>query len=168
MRLDDVSQGVWTIRSDDGEKGNAGELRLPKMALDIIDTLSQHKDNPHMFPAARGDGPQNSFSQRKRELDALMPKGTPRWRLHDLRRTARTLMAQLGIDDRVAERTLGHKLQGIEAVYNKHKYFNEKSDALRRLAILIGSILDPTDDTNVISIKGSRTTMLSLTKRRKA
>jgi hypothetical protein len=39
----------------------------------------------------------NSFSQRKEELDARMPKGTEPWVLHDLRRTARKLMTRAGL-----------------------------------------------------------------------
>jgi integrase len=49
---------------------------------------------------------------------------------HDLRRTVRTRLAALGISDVVAERVLGHKLQGILAVYNRYDYDQEKRQAL--------------------------------------
>ena len=49
---------------------------------------------------------------------------------HDLRRTVRTRLAELGVDDIVAERVLGHKLQGMLAVYNQHPYLDEKRAAL--------------------------------------
>ena len=41
----------------------------------------------------------------------------PHFTLHDLRRTARTHLATLGVRREVAERCLGHKLRGIEGTY---------------------------------------------------
>jgi integrase len=68
----------------------------------------------------------------------LSEKFTP----HDLRRTLRTKLTEIGISDIVAERVLGHKLQGLMAVYNQHTYDTEKRAALlrweRRLAEIIG------------------------------
>lgn len=51
---------------------------------------------------------------------------------HDLRRTCRTGLAELGINDVVAERVLGHKLAGILGTYNVHAYDNEKFAALKK------------------------------------
>jgi integrase len=155
MRWDDIADGVWTIRKERREKGHAVQVKLPQMVLDILEPLPRIGTNPHVFPAQRGDGPVSAFSQRKAELDKKLPK-MPHWVLHDLRRTARSLMAEIGIDDRVAERTLGHALQGMEAVYNRHPYFNEKSDALHRLAHHVGTILNPPPTDNVIAIAGKK------------
>jgi integrase len=61
---------------------------------------------------------------------------------HDLRRTVRTKLAELGVSDIVAERVLGHKLQGVLAIYNRHSYDVEKRQALglweRRLQEILG------------------------------
>jgi integrase len=61
---------------------------------------------------------------------------------HDLRRTVRSKLAELGVKDVVAERVLGHKLQGMMAVYNQHPYDVEKRQALtlweRRLREIVG------------------------------
>ena len=42
-----------------------------------------------------------------------------------------------------AERVLGHAITGVEGVYDRHAYRDEKADALRRLAALIATIVDP-------------------------
>jgi integrase len=63
--------------------------------------------------------------------------GLDHFTVHDLRRTARTLLASLGVRSEVAERCLNHKLKGIEATYNKHDYFDERRSALSQLASLI-------------------------------
>jgi hypothetical protein len=57
-----------------------------------------------------------------------------RWRFHDLRRTCRTGMGALGVPQHVAELVIGHTLPGIVAVYDRHSYLAEKSDALNRWA----------------------------------
>jgi hypothetical protein len=89
-----------------------------------------------------GDGPFNSSSQRKEEIDKKLPKMPP-WRVHDLRRTARSLMSRAGVASDHAERVLGHAIPGIEGVYDRYAYDDEKARALKQLASLVGQILDP-------------------------
>jgi integrase len=48
---------------------------------------------------------------------------------HDLRRTLRMGLAQLGVPREVAERCLNHAVEGIEAVYNTHDYLDERRAA---------------------------------------
>src|SRR4029077_17647994 len=82
MRWSDIDEhGVWTIPTAPREKSNAGKLRLPQLALDIIDTQPRIAGNPYVL-AVRGPGPFNSFSQRKSELDEKL--NIPPWVLHDL------------------------------------------------------------------------------------
>lgn len=75
---------------------------------------------------------------------------------HDLRRTLRTKLAELGVSDIVAERILGHKLQGMMAVYNQHDYDVEKRRALQvwelRLQEIIGHS-EPKQNVIPFSIK---------------
>jgi integrase len=56
------------------------------------------------------------------------------WAPHDLRRTARTILAELGCPDSVGESILGHMLPGVVGTYNRHKYDAEKQDWLKRLS----------------------------------
>lgn len=58
---------------------------------------------------------------------------TVHFTVHDLRRTARTLLAKFGVIDEVAELCLGHKLKGVKGVYNVYKYFEERRAALTLL-----------------------------------
>jgi hypothetical protein len=43
----------------------------------------------------------------------------------------------------IAERVMGHAIAGVEGVYDRHSYRDEKADALRRLASLIETIINP-------------------------
>lgn len=60
--------------------------------------------------------------------------------VHDMRRTARTNMARLGVDRFVAERALNHKLKGVEGIYDRHDYFFERLSALQAWADLLAAL----------------------------
>jgi integrase len=138
MQWEDLNDaGVWTIPKEDREKTNAETLRLPQAVLDIINAQPRIAANPYVF-AGRGSGPFNSFSQRKEELDKKL--NIPPWVIHDLRRTAKTLMARAGVRPDISERVLGHTIRGVEGVYDQHGYDTEKADALNRLAALVDTI----------------------------
>jgi integrase len=142
MRRSDVSiDGVWTIAVEAREKGNAGELVLPPAALEIIRAQPQLGDNPYIL-AGRGGAHINGYSKAKRQFDEKLPDVAP-WVLHDLRRTARSLMSRAGVRPDIAERVMGHAIAGVEGVYDRHEYCDEKADALARLATLINTILHP-------------------------
>jgi integrase len=138
MKWADIQDGTWTIAAEAREKVNAGTLPLPKLALAIIEAHSEIKGNPYVF-AGRGDKAFNSFSACKAELDKRV-KIAP-WVVHDLRRTARSLMARAGVRPDIAERTLGHVIQGVEGTYDRHSYTDEKGKALVALAALVERIL---------------------------
>jgi integrase len=68
------------------------------------------------------------------------------WTIHDLRRTARSLMSRAGVRPDIAERVLGHSIKGVEGTYDRHSYREEKAHALRVLASLIENIVNPPAD----------------------
>ena len=151
MRWSDFSDdsGEWSVPKESREKDTGGTLALPEAALDIVRAQPPLESNPFVF-AGRGDGPYRGFSAGKVALDAKLPPDTPKWTIHDLRRSARSLMARAGVSSEHAERVMGHALGGITAVYDRHSYRNEKAVALRKLAALIERIVHPQD--NVASI----------------
>ena len=139
---------VWEIATEPREKGNADAVKLPEKALAIIQALPRFAKNPFVFAASRSNGPLNGFNKRKVAFDHAC--GVTDWTLHDLRRTARSLMSRAGVSDEHAEHTLGHKLQGVRKVYNRYDFFKEKSDALATLAALIERIVNPPEGDNVV------------------
>jgi integrase len=154
MRWSDLSiDGEWTIAKEPREKDSAGTLMLPEVAVAIIRAQHRIGDNPFVF-AGRGPGPLNSFGRSKASFDRKLPKDMPPWVLHDLRRSARSLMARAGVRPDIAERVMGHAITGVEGVYDRHGYRDEKTDALRRLAGLFAAILNPVE--NVRPLRGGR------------
>jgi integrase len=145
--------GVWTIPTAAREKANAGKLQLPKLALDVIRAQPRMASNDHVF-AGRSVGPINNMYDNKAALDRKLNFAEP-WVLHNLRRTARSLMSRAGVQPHIAERVLGHAIKGIEGTYDRHAYDDEKSDALAKLARLIEIIINPPAD-NVRQLKRRR------------
>jgi hypothetical protein len=122
MGWDDVKDGVWNIDTEEREKGNAGKLALPQVALDLIEAQPRFANNPYVFAGSargrrsRGPLPFSNWSMAKQELDAKLNFSEP-WTIHDLRRTARSLMSKAGVTSEVAERVLGHTIGGVEGIY---------------------------------------------------
>jgi integrase len=146
MKWSDFSiDGEWTIPKEHREKDNAGSLVLPPAAVAIIRARPRIGENPYVF-AGRGNGPFSAFSATKTAFDRKLPPDMPSWVIHDLRRTARSLMSRAGVSSDHAERVMGHAIGGVESVYDRHAYKNEKADALQRLAVLIDGIVRPRDN----------------------
>jgi integrase len=150
LKWSDISpDGIWTIQTEAREKGNAGALKLPEAALSIIRSMPRFVSNAHVF-AGNGGGATANFSRDKERLDAA--SGVTGWTLHDLRRTARSLLSRAGVRPDIAEKVLGHVVKGVEGVYDRHPYFDEKADALARLAALIERIVNPPEG-NVVALR---------------
>ena len=90
------------------------------------------------------------MERHKKALDAA--SGVSGWVVHDLRRTARTLLSRAGIDTDIAERCLGHAIGGVRGIYDRHEFEQEKRKAFEALAALIGRIVDGESD-NVVPIR---------------
>jgi len=96
-----------------------------------------------------GVTPISGFSKFKRGLDKA--SGTAGWTLHDLRRTARSLMSRCGVSPDVAERCLGHVIGGVRGIYDRHEYHAEKKLAFEKLAAQVDRIINPVE--NVVAIR---------------
>jgi integrase len=144
IKWDDLDGNVWTIATEAREKGNAGTLVLPDMAMDIINAQERNASNPYVFPGKTSASHFCWWSEAKATFDAKLPP-MPHWTIHDLRRTARSLMSGAGIRPDISERVLGHVIAGVEGIYDRHQYREEKAHALLALAALIGNILAPVD-----------------------
>jgi integrase len=146
MKWEDIKDGVWSVPNGNKQKGTGGDLPFPQTALDIINARPRIASNPYVF-AGRGGGHTTNFKHSR--FLAQLPDVKP-FVLHDLRRSARSLMSRGGVRPDIAERVLGHAMKGVEGTYDRHQYRDEKGHALSALAGLIESIIDPAD--NVVRI----------------
>jgi integrase len=149
------SEGIWTISAERYKAKRPNFVPLPKAALAVIAAQPKHDNCDYVFPS-RANTPYSGFSKSKAKLDKAVfaamknraKKGAkvepiPNWTLHDLRRTAKTLMARAGVRPDISERVLGHVIAGVEGTYDRHSYEDEKRDALEKLAAIIERVLNP-------------------------
>jgi integrase len=150
MRWADLDGDVWHIPAEPGAKSTGGDLRLPEMALSIIRSQPRFVGCPYVLSRG-GRGPLSGFSTEKASIDKS--SGVTDWVVHDLRRCARSLMSRAGVSREHSERVLGHTISGVEGTYDRHPYFAEKADALRRLADLIEQIINGAPGGNVVPMR---------------
>ena len=80
----------------------------------------------------------------------------PPWRLHDLRRTAASGMARLGVNLPVIERVLNHvsgSFGGIVGVYQRHEFQDEKRSALEAWGRFVTTLVNP--EENIVELRGA-------------
>lgn len=138
--------GVWTIPERRYKTGLQLALPLSRLAIRALERLPILGDGKMVF-TTDGRHAFSGFSKGKRAFDKAC--GVDGWTLHDLRRTARSLMSRAGVSADIAERCLGHVLLGVRGVYDRHAYFDEKKRAFDALSTLLQSIFHPAE--NVIS-----------------
>jgi hypothetical protein len=76
------------------------------------------------------------------------------FRLHDLRRTARTLMSQLGVPEDVAELAIGHLRADLVARYNKDQAWEGRRDAFTRVSDHVATLIGARAGADVIPLRG--------------
>ncbi len=142
MTWDEIDGEVWKIPAERMKGKEAHCVPLSSMALEVIEQARAYSGEcPCVFKSSykeatdREATPMTSHALSKAILRHWQEIGLQeRFTPHDLRRTLRTRLAELGVIDVVAERVLGHKLQGILAVYNCYNYDTEKRQALEQWA----------------------------------
>ena len=123
------------------------DLVRPLSALALA-ALPDRGAGPFVFSTDHGRTPFSGFSKSKRRLDQA--SGVVGWRLHDLRRTARSLMSRAGVNADHAERALGHAMPTIRGVYDRWQFLDEKAAAFEALGNLLDQIVHPRDNVEPI------------------
>ena len=143
----EFTKGDWIIP---GRRYKTGSDHLVPLSSAALTLLAKLRSKGFIFSTDGGETPVSGFSKFKRCFDKV--SGVSGWTLHDLRRTARSLLSRAGIPADHAERCLGHSMATVRGTYDRHEYYEEKRLAFEKLAALIGQIVDP--QPNVVSIRG--------------
>jgi integrase len=164
MTKGEISKGAWTIpaRRYKTKRDHIVPLSAEAQALlEELPSLGQRADD-YVF-TTDGKHAIRGFGKAKSKLDLRIlsimrehePKAEPllRWTLHDLRRTARSLMSRAGVASDIAERCLGHALTGVRGVYDRFAYYDEKKQAFEALAAQIERIVSP--QQNIIPLRSA-------------
>jgi integrase len=111
-------------------------IPLTDLTFELIDQRPVGKDGPYLFSTTNGEKPIYSFadnySNKLRQLTAAeLGRAIPHFTLHDFRRSGSTHLTGLGVNEEVVETLLGHKIRGVRGIYMKHKFLEERRNALR-------------------------------------
>ena len=158
----EISADTWTIPAARYKTKIDHVVPLTAAVLAVLGEPQGHdrRASGFVFSNDGGRTALASFGRAKAELDRAIDESRrtrglepmPRWTLHDLRRTARSLMSRAGVAADVAERVLGHVIAGVRSVYDRHGYEAEKREALERLAALVARIVNP--GATVVRLRG--------------
>ena len=153
----ELDKALWHLPEGRSKTGAPITIPLPKQVLSWLNELVIRAcGSDYVFPARRaskkphmGDDTLNRAissmfgheAGRKIQPSNLMGDMKP-FSPHDLRRTFRSLAASQGVAGHVAERCLNHKLKGVEGIYDRHDYFDERKEAHEKIADLLESVID--------------------------
>ncbi|NOE32174.1 site-specific integrase [Ruegeria sp. HKCCD7318] len=135
----DFETSTWTIPAGRAKNGIAHDVPLSPAVLDILQNVPRFAGSNFVFTTT-GTTPVSGFGRLKERLDREV--GFSDWWFHDLRRTAASGMARIGVAPHVIEKVLNHKtgvISGVAAVYNRYSYADEKREALEKWAMTVNS-----------------------------
>ncbi len=142
----DLTKGIWSLPKERSKTGVAISIPLSKQVLAWLDELKVRanfseyvlpnrrasKRFGHISPDTLNVAISKLFKDGKLKIDHFT--------VHDLRRTCRSLLASLKVPSHVAERCLNHKLRGVEGIYDRYDYFDERREALIKVAECVHSL----------------------------
>jgi integrase len=147
----DLDNRFWQIPGSRTKNEKPHTVHLSALAMQLL-TDVPHR-GPFVFSGTRrplGSG----FTSAKARLDKAM--GLTDWVTHDLRRTATTVMARLGIAPHVADKVLNHTagtIAGVARVYNRFEYLEERRMALEALGRFVADLVGEGADGNVVALR---------------
>jgi integrase len=158
----DLEAGTWTLPRGRTKSDRGHVVHLSALAVEIIDALPR-LGGDLVFPSRAGTVI-SSFSKPKHRVDEAMAvqagKAIEPWVLHDLRRTATTIMAEkLKVAPHVADKVLNHAsgaISGVAAIYNKALYLDERRAALEALGRYVEALVRPGAGGNIVELAAAR------------
>ena len=161
----DVSAATWTIPRERAKNDKAHVVALSGAAVAIVRALPRIADTDLVFTTT-GRTSVSGFSRAKEKLDEKVEEliaeddtdPIPSWRFHDLRRTAASGMARLGVGIAVVEKILNHTsgtFGGIVGVYQRHEFLDERRRALEAWASFVENLVGDRSG-NVVELRSAK------------
>jgi integrase len=164
-RLNEVAQmeaselshdrATWTISGTRTKNHRTHVVPMAPLAQDMVAELERRSDCKFML-STNQKTPVSGFSKLKRRLDSKL-KGVQPWRLHDLRRTCATGMAEIGVAPHVVELCLNHvsgARAGVAGTYNRSVQMPERRAAMERWATHVAELVSGRPQPKVVNMKG--------------
>lgn len=151
----DMAQRLWTIpaarmkMSENPDDDH--EVPITEDLMRLLKALPRFTRGDHLFSTTFGQGSVNGFSKAKERIDKLVGP-IPHWTFHDLRRTMRTNLSPLAIEEHVRELMVAHAQPGMSKTYDKWKYREEKRAGFGLWHARLAGILAAEPASNVVAL----------------
>ncbi|HUH00111.1 MAG TPA: tyrosine-type recombinase/integrase, partial [Gammaproteobacteria bacterium] len=140
-----LDRSIWTVPPERFKSDSSHLVPLTDDVLAVLRALPRFKKGDHLFSTTFGEKPVSGFSKAKARLDRLILRTLkalartrgedpakvtlPPFVIHDIRRTMRTRLSGLKVQERVAEMVIGHGKKGLARVYDQHEFADEMREA---------------------------------------
>lgn len=143
----DLEKGLWDMPEERSKTGVPITVPLSPFVIQCLEELKVRAfHSKFVFPNRRASKRFGHISLdtlnaalKKMFVQERMPM--EHFTLHDLRRTFRSLLSSIGVPGHVAERCLNHKLKGVEGIYDRYDYLDERREAMNKLSELLEPIV---------------------------
>ncbi|KGE78552.1 tyrosine-type recombinase/integrase [Halomonas salina] len=154
----DLKNARWNLNGERSKTGAGIIIPLPPQTIGWLEELKIRAcGSDYVFPnrrsSKRAHMGKDTLNRAIAKLFGKEPGKKPQpenrmgditeFTVHDLRRTCRSLLAAAGVPGHVAERCLNHKLKGVEGIYDRYDYFDERKEAISKVADLLGPAINP-------------------------
>jgi integrase len=167
----DLAKALWVIPAERMKAAAPHVVPISPVAVGLLETLPNWTRGDFVFTTTSGERPVSGFGKAKERLDKTIVESMcelatrsgedPKkvrlepWRLHDIRRTVRTHLSALPVQDIVRELVIGHTKPGLHKVYDQHAYLDEKRHALDLWAKRLMSIVQPARNVNIVQLRAA-------------
>jgi integrase len=152
----DIDKRLICLPGDRAKNHRPHDVPLSEFALEVVSGCVRRDGRDLVFGERRG--PFQGWSKAKEALDSALAVARARrrgsknapWRLHDLRRTVATGMAELSVQPHIVEAVLNHvsgAKAGVAGVYNRAVYADEKAAALALWGEHVRALAVPNEQT---------------------
>ncbi|MFM9915269.1 MAG: tyrosine-type recombinase/integrase [Rhizobacter sp.] len=153
----DFENATWTIPSERMKAGRPHRVYLSQQAIDILIAFKTcFCASEYVHPGRYESNLPISGATLNRVLDAAQEAigadgiEFDHLTVHDLRRTASTLLHEAGFNSDWIEKCLAHEQKGVRAVYNKAEYADQRRDMLQQWADMVDAWIA---DRDVIPVR---------------
>ena len=147
LEWSDVRDDAIVIPAKRSKMAREHHVPLTPLMRSILEAQPKRTGNPLVFPSAVTGGVINGWSKL---LPRLVRLSGVDMRIHDMRRTCRTVMSRHGVDEAVAELAIGHVRRGLVGIYNRDIQWSARVDAFEKVSAHISSLRsdDPSNGRN--------------------
>ncbi len=155
----DLDKAIWYLPAERTKTSAAIDIPLSKAVIECLRKLIELGSPSNYLLPARKRQERMLPHIHENTLNVAMSKVKPllgdmeNFTIHDFRRTARSHLSALGVTPHIAERCLNHKIEGVEGIYDRHDYFDERREALAKWAALLEAC-EAGEGWNVVPLRG--------------